>query len=1023
MHESLNDRLGEPSDKNLIPVTGSYRGAQYVAGADSLEQALDNVVRTARQETHADHVALFMYDVARRLVIQAQDGESLPAAEETRQFLDLASSCMASEADTEHAPCAYYVTGEELMPPGVAQAMCALVRVGSENVGVLLLCKSHSRPPFEEADERLACILTNLVAVVIENDRLLTSERERARQAASLLSIARAAESSIDLDEVLSLVAEETSHIVGADLCFIWLLSDDGASLQPAALHGMPEDFTARWKKTPLAVEGEPLSREALTTRRPVIIAAPMSDPRTDKGAVQLFADRSILVVPLLSGNEALGTMFLNWVREQHDFTAPELALVQAIAAQVGASVRNAMLHQQARDNLALALESERRYRNLFESADDAIFNLDVRGRLLLVNRKAEALVGRGRGDLLGSNFVDLVSPERQDWLREMLAEVREGGSPPYASELELLGRGEAIPLEVTISPTWHQGTVRALQLIGRDIRLRRQAEAERERLLTQATELAARLRASLYQVGMALASGLELDEALDVIVRLAADIIRADFSCLWFLEEETGDLVLRASAGLGDHPQQCTRIEVGSALDGQVVLSGEPLHLDSVQDDPRSKSLAVLVRTGVQTYLGVPLRIQERVVGTLSLLRRGAVPFDPAEQQLLASFAHQASVAIERRQLYAAIVQQWGETHAIIQSSADAIMILDADRRLVRLNPAAERLFGQSSQEMLGLHCQEVICGLEDRGTTPEEGPCPFDFLSDETDSIYREHQIVRPDGRRVDIGASYGVIRDERHRTVRVVAVLRDISRQKELQRMWSEFVSTVSHELRTPLALIKGYVATLLRPDLTMDDGKRRRFLSSVDTASDRLGRLIDNLLSASQLEAGSLRMNYQPLDLGEVIRQVVTQMKRHPPKHRFQVEVPPKGLSLRADRDKVVQVLINMISNAIKYSPAGSPITIVSRVDEDSDMMRTSIADQGEGIPVDQLERIFEKFYRVTEGSSGTKPGVGLGLYICRTIVEAHGGLTWAESEPGKGSTFVFTLPLHPVEGQKEEEEDE
>ena len=266
---------------------------------------------------------------------------------------------------------------------------------------------------------------------------------------------------------------------------------------------------------------------------------------------------------------------------------------------------------------------------------------------------------------------------------------------------------------------------------------------------------------------------------------------------------------------------------------------------------------------------------------------------------------------------------------------------------------------------------------------------------------------------GRKLDLGASYGVIRDENRKIVRVVAVLRDISELKELHRMWSEFVSTVSHELRTPLALVKGYIATLLRTDVHLSEEKERHFLSSVDTATDRLARLIDNLLSASKLEAGSLQVNYGDVDLVELIHQVVTQLSRHPPEHRFRVDLPRNGLRLSADRDKVEQVLINLVSNAVKYSPAGSLITVRSAVDPASNMVRTSVIDEGDGIPPDQLDKIFQKFHRVTEGSRGNKPGVGLGLYICRTIVEAHGGRAWAESVQGNGSTFTFVLPLRPI----------
>jgi two-component system sensor histidine kinase KdpD len=223
-----------------------------------------------------------------------------------------------------------------------------------------------------------------------------------------------------------------------------------------------------------------------------------------------------------------------------------------------------------------------------------------------------------------------------------------------------------------------------------------------------------------------------------------------------------------------------------------------------------------------------------------------------------------------------------------------------------------------------------------------------------------------------------------------------------------MKSQLLSTVSHELRTPLASIKGFATTLLRDDVQWDENSRHEFLSIIDEESDRLSELISNLLDMSRIEAGTLRIEPEPTDMKPIIEETVSAFQVMTHDHQFHVNLP-KGLPLvQADPRRARQVLRNLVDNAVKYSPLGGPIRITARVFEDS--LEVSVTDKGLGIDPDHLDHIFDRFYQVDSASTREVGGSGLGLSISRAIVETHGGRIWAESQPGLGSTFLFTLPM-------------
>jgi signal transduction histidine kinase len=251
--------------------------------------------------------------------------------------------------------------------------------------------------------------------------------------------------------------------------------------------------------------------------------------------------------------------------------------------------------------------------------------------------------------------------------------------------------------------------------------------------------------------------------------------------------------------------------------------------------------------------------------------------------------------------------------------------------------------------------------------------------------------------------------------------IFVLRDMTRESEAERLRSAFVATVSHDLRSPLAAIAGYADTLLRDD-AWDRETRREFLEVIAASADTLTRLVDNLLDAATLEAGVLRLEPEPVRVERIAERVVAHRRPLTPTHDLRLDVAPGVPLASADPLRVEQVLTNLVDNAIKYSPEGGPVTVRvapgpggaapdsprPNAPRDASVV-VAVSDRGVGLTAEQAGRVFDRFYRATDALGGAPRGIGLGLFLCKRLVEAQGGRIWAESTPGRGTTFTFTLP--------------
>jgi PAS domain S-box-containing protein len=341
-------------------------------------------------------------------------------------------------------------------------------------------------------------------------------------------------------------------------------------------------------------------------------------------------------------------------------------------------------------------------------------------------------------------------------------------------------------------------------------------------------------------------------------------------------------------------------------------------------------------------------------------------------------------------------------ETEAVMRSIAEGLVVLDSKGNVVMMNPAAEKLLNTTRAEKIGKPIEENL--TEEQLVTLAKGSS--------TDRGEREIELVsQQDETKKILRASSAVIEDENGQTIGMVSVLSDITKQKELDRMKAGFVSSVSHELRTPLVAIDKSIALILNKTTGPISPQQEEFLTIAQRNLKRLGRLIDDLLDLSKLEAGKMQLKRKPSSLVEAARESIktvenwAKTKSISIEQEFQDGIP----ELNIDPDRMIQVFNNLLSNAIKYTLAGGFIR--TEIKGNNKEVEVSVKDNGIGIPKEELSKVFEKFYQVGERVSTDVSGTGIGLSVAKEIVVLHGGKIWVESDRGQGAKFIFTLPIN------------
>jgi PAS domain S-box-containing protein len=510
---------------------------------------------------------------------------------------------------------------------------------------------------------------------------------------------------------------------------------------------------------------------------------------------------------------------------------------------------------------------------------------------------------------------------------------------------------------------------------------------------LFEAERSARALAQQLTRTGRLLTSELDPAAVMDEVVQQAPELVNADACAIRVLQED--ELVLAAAVGLGAEEALGARAPASSLLSGDVVQSRAPVVLESAGSDARLRAIDPLLSAGHIAYLGVPLEGPEGApLGVLAVYAREARPWREEEIDAMLALAASTSAALSNAELYQRVAMEKERSFAILANIADGIVAVDREGRVVLWNEAAEQITGIAAEDALGRLPAEVLQGSLDSGSDTPSG--------DRLVSVVRGREEVW-------LSVTEAVMRDPAGAVSGRIFAFRDISADRLVEQMKSDFVSTVSHELRTPLTSIYGFAETLLRQDVLFGEDERRTFLNYIASESQRLTQIVDALLNVARLDTGDLQVHLAPTDVRELVDELVHGVQEAAANgHRFVLELPEEPLAANADREKLRQVFTILLDNALRYSPDGGTVTV--GVERHDDTVEVSVADEGIGIPQSDQDQIFRKFYRGTDAESRAGAGgTGLGLFIARGLVTAMGGRIWVRSNEGEGSTFAFELP--------------
>lgn len=510
-----------------------------------------------------------------------------------------------------------------------------------------------------------------------------------------------------------------------------------------------------------------------------------------------------------------------------------------------------------------------------------------------------------------------------------------------------------------------------------------------------------------LYNVSSAISYTLDYQQLLKLIIESLFKIVEYDICASILFDVHTANITLKPvyaqSAVFVDEVKK-------SLIDSVSIVTGENIQkkrMDSylIPSAPDVKPDKERQFDELRSFFNVPFIVHDKAVGMINVSSCKENAFSEEDIKLIYTIANQASNAIER--LQAVIKAEKSKMESMVESMAEGVIMFDERGEIVVLNPQARRMFGFGpDEEIISSVLNEKMKTLSLDKTLKE---------SQTKGILMTKEIIIHHENRNVILNSDIGPVNDKEGKIIGIVIILRDITREKEIDRMKSEFVSTVSHELRTPLSSIKNVISNILAGVTGKIDGRLKDYIEMANEDTSRLSRLIENLLDLSKIEAGKMEFKKGPIDLADVIKSITPSLKdQADTKHISIITSISKGLpKAYADADKIEQVLVNLIGNAIKFTPEGGTITVGAKKPDDS--LEVSVADTGMGISFDNLPKLFDRFQQFDRPSGGAgAKGTGLGLSISKGIVEAHNGKIWAESGLGKGTKFTFTLPLYTSE---------
>jgi len=902
---------------------------------------------------------------------------------------------------------------------GSRSALSTPVIVFDRMIGTMALHRPETGP-WSAADVLLAEAVAREIGLALHTARLLEENERRLGEQTALLKAAQTVTSELELDAVLQRLVDEVAALLVADAVDCFLLDQERGVLRCAAVHGLLEGIVGFEFPAERGLSGRAIARG-----RPVLSDDYGNLPDAVPHPVY-EGFRSAIVAPMRWSGEVMGILGVGTRDPLRRFTQAEAGLLEAFANLAALSLRNAESFaersRQARIQrgfyriaavLGEPISREETFDALAQAACDAfgggsaavLMPRDDDLRLAGLHSLPGLLVkfledGLGdpsgplracarRGRVLAAPSLELDERFDEVWRSVM----RESGYRSLLAVPVEVPRSEDGALVLVFFPDERRFADDDLEL-ARNLAGAARGALERSELF-EAERRARALAQQLARTGALLARELDPGALLDDVVRQAPALLDADAAVIRLLE---GDELV-AGAAIGDDAAAVldSRVASTARLAGDAVQSRSPVAIPDAREDQRLLQADPMLAAGYASCVAVPLVGPEGGVhGVLSVYCRPPRAWREEEVEALAAFAGNASAALSSAELYQSVALEKERSVAILSNIADGIVAVDREGKVVLWNSAAERITGVPAEEAL---------------TRPPVDVLQRELESDSDAPLGERFVSIRRGGEEIWLSLTEAVMRDPAGAVAGRIFAFRDISAERVVEQMKSEFVSNVSRELRSPLTSIYGFAETLLRDDVLFGEEERRTFLGYIASEAGRLTAIVDRLLAVARLDGGDLQVQISPTDVGAVVSEVVSAAKQSLALegHEFVLDLPPEPLAIDADREKLRQIVMDLVENAVKYSPGGGTVRVsASRRD---DMVEVSVDDEGIGIPQSEQGRIFAKFYRAeTGGRDLASGGTGLGLFIAKELLAAMRGRIWVRSREGEGSSFVFSLPL-------------
>ena len=649
--------------------------------------------------------------------------------------------------------------------------------------------------------------------------------------------------------------------------------------------------------------------------------------------------------------------------------------------------------------------ESRERYRDLFENANEMIATLNPAGQFVYVNPVWKSCFGLADSDFNKLESLEMVfSSDCRSEVGRLFGLALEGETVEREPVRTHTVDGRVLDLELSLSRRQKADNPLAIRCLLRDITPQKQRERR----------LALQLVVSQI-VGQSTSPEVASSRILESVCLSQG----WDAALLWTLNEEEDQLQFYSAWGApGKRSEALIQESMGKTigrgpdLPGQVLVQGRAVWMEDLAtvlaNGSPSERVQAALRYELVTGWAIPVRVENRMIAILEFYCHQRHREERETMATLETVSSSLGQMLARSREQGRVEELHRTQEILLDTIEDGICGADRTGLASLVNPAAGRLLGATPEELTGSSVHNLLHGAAKGGSVCGEDCVLLRALTRKV-SISAETTVYRRDGSCFPAEFSLTPILEQGRFTGSVLS-FRDISQRFALDRMKDEFVSTVSHELRTPLTSIRGALGLLSAGLLGQMSDKAANLLRIALSNSDRLVRLINDILDLERIQSGREPLSFRPIALGEIVRQAIDGMQPVADAAGVQLIHDANLVQIAADPDRLLQVITNLLSNAVKFSPEGATVSVTLR--EGSSGVTLSVIDQGRGIPADKLDSIFDRFQQVDASDSRQKGGSGLGLAICRTIVQQHAGRIWAERNPVCGSTFRVILPFQP-----------